>query len=159
MKSKIFAILALAFATSSFAAIPAVEKITSDQIAPIFSEWLRHNAAAVGGHRALIVKEAVDKTPVISNDVLLLERFVTTDLIYEGAVVAKPPVVGDIFTFIFQGKETYRVIGSMSGTSVKTLFGTEVMFSDIKGVCRRIIRVTDSTVINIPVMNVNITAK
>ena len=149
-------LLFLLTASLSMAAIPAVEQIPSIQTGSVFSAWLRHNGNAVAGHRAFIIKEKVDKTPILPGDVLFLEGYTATPLVYLGTTVATPPAVGDAFTFIYQNKETCRVIGSISDTGVKTVLGTEVKFSDIKGVVRRIIRISDGVAVQIPVSNVAI---
>jgi hypothetical protein len=161
MKSKILLLAALLVSVAQ--AAPSVEVIKSVNIAPVFVDWLHHNANAVAGHRAFRIYEKIDKTPIISGDVLLLEKYSATPIVYEGNTLTKPVVAGDYYTFLWdekprlsgQGKETCRVVGSITATGIKTTSGTVIPFAHVTGIVRRILRVTDTAVnVNIPVSNV-----
>jgi len=147
------------------AAPPVVEVIPSAQTSTEFSGWLRHNANAVAGHRAFIIREKIDKTPILVNDVLLLEKYSATAIVYEGKEITKPVVVGDYFTFLWdgkvsgQGKETCRIVGSITPDGIKTVAGTLIPFNNVSGIVRRILRITDGGVVTIPVLNVVIALK
>jgi hypothetical protein len=58
---------------------------------------------------------------------------------YTGQAIQK----GDAFLFVYQGEITARECGAVGPDYVKTVLGTTVKLSDVKGTVRRIIRVID----------------
>lgn len=126
---------ALTLAASAYASLP-VELIKSSDLASVARRWNHGADTPIGSPtnptppKPYRIKAGELPAPYVAGDSLFWVEY-----------AGQPLVKGDLFLFVYQGKLTCRPIGAVSNTSVKTVLGTEVKLSDVKGVVRRVIRV------------------
>jgi hypothetical protein len=103
--------------------------------------WMRGHQAAVDRHEGMNVNQVVDITDAMKN--LKPANQGDDVLLYVGYQKGDPIVTGDLYVFKWKDGKTVREARAVTATHVQTVSGTKIPLTDVLGVVKRVIRVTN----------------